>query len=158
MLIARQAILLALSLAGAWLWVAVLEDDIAGPPLWIPGILVWAAQSMFWLGWWESRTKLLLYLAGAWVGVMASVAVMATFIGGGVAASGDQTAIRIALAVILFVPVLLLPRLKVLWPGGALPASPAVHAARSLFVLLQYGGVGLLMLSLIPVVTCVTCD
>jgi hypothetical protein len=50
---------------------------------------------------------------------------------------------------LLFLPVLLLPRLKLLWPGMSAPSSAAVHAARSLFVLLQYGGIALLVASLI---------
>ncbi len=87
---------------------------------------------------------------------MACVAVLGTFIGGGVAASGEQTAIRIAIAVVLLVPVALLPRFRALWPGAALPSGILSHLVRSLFVILQYAGIGLLMISLNPLVTCVT--
>ncbi len=77
------------------------------------------------------------------------LAVIATFIGGGVAASADVTAIRVALLAILLVPVLLMPRFRSVWPGAELPRNVGVHAGRSLFVVLQYAGVGLLMMSLI---------
>jgi hypothetical protein len=144
-----HALVLALALAGAWAWASA---DYCGPPaypLWIPALAVWLGASAFWLGFVSDDLKLLFLLAAGWVGVAASLAVFAIFIGGGVAASGETTAIRIAVAGVLLLPVLLLPRLKLLWPGMSAPSSAAVHAARSLFVLLQYGGIALLVASLI---------
>jgi len=145
----QQAILLALGIAGGLIWWSYDYGGVNPTPLWMPALLVWVSQSMFWFGWFTRDLKLLLYLAGAWVGVMAALAVIGTFVGGGIAASADVTAIRIALLVILAVPVLLLPRFRSVWPGAELPRNAAVHAGRSLFVLLQYAGVGLLMISLI---------
>jgi hypothetical protein len=149
MLLIQQTILLALSIAGGLIWWSYDYGGVNPTPLWMPGVLVWVAQSMFWFGWFTRDLKLLIYLAGAWIGVMAAIGVMGSFVGFGVAASADETAIRAALAVILLVPVLLLPRFKSVWPGAALPRNPIVHAGRSLFVVLQYCGVGLLMMSLI---------
>lgn len=145
----QQAILLALGIAGGLIWWSYDYGGVNATPLWMPAILVWISQSMFWFGWFTRDLKLLLYLAGAWVGVMAALAVVGTFVGGGVAASADVTWIRAALLVILLVPVLLLPRFRAVWPGAELPRNLAVHAGRSLFVILQYAGVGLLMVSLI---------
>lgn len=145
----QQAILLALGIAGGLIWWSYDYGGVNPTPLWLPAIVVWISQSMFWFGWFTRDLKLLVYLAGAWVGVMAALAVIATFIGGGVAASADVTAIRVALIVILLVPVLLMPRFRSVWPGAELPGSLLVHAGRSLFVVLQFAGVGLLMVSLI---------
>ncbi|WP_417513733.1 hypothetical protein [Minwuia sp.] len=148
-MILRQAGLLALSLAGVWIWLAYDYGGSNPTPLWMPAILIWICQSMFWLGWFTRDLKLLLYLSGAWIGVMAAVAVLGTFLGAGVAASAERQTIQAVLLIILVLPVLLLPRMKTLWPGAALPGSLPSHVARSLFVLLQYGGIALLMLSLI---------
>jgi hypothetical protein len=145
----QQAILLVLSVAGGLIWWSYDYGGVNPTPLWMPALLVWISQSMFWFGWFTRDLKLLVYLAGAWVGVMAALAVIATFIGGGVAASADVTAIRVALLAILLVPVLLMPRFRSVWPGAELPRNVGVHAGRSLFVVLQYAGVGLLMMSLI---------
>lgn len=145
----QQAILLALGVAGGLIWWSYDYGGANATPLWMPALLVWVSQSMFWFGWFTRDRKLLLYLAGAWVGVMAAIGVLGTFVGGGVAASAEREVIQVALLVILLVPALLLPRFRSLWPGAELPGNPLVHAGRSLFVLLQYAGVGLLMLSLI---------
>lgn len=145
----QQAILLGLGIAGGLIWWSYDYGGVNPTPLWMPAMVVWISQSMFWFGWFTRDIKLLVYLAGAWVGVMTAVAVVGTFIGGGVAASADVTAIRAALIAILFVPVLLLPRFRSVWPGAQLPRNFGVHAGRSLFVILQYAGVGLLMVSLI---------
>lgn len=144
-----HGLVLLLSVLGAWAWASV---DYCGPqpwPLWIPALVLWVGQSMFWLGFVTNDLKLLLLLALGWVGVAASLAVFAIFIGGGVAASGETTPIRIAVALVLLLPAALLPRVRLLWPGMVPPPSPAAHAARSVFVLLQYGGIALLVASLI---------
>ena len=93
----QQAILLALGIAGGLIWWSYDYGGVNATPLWMPAILVWISQSMFWFGWFTRDLKLLLYLAGAWVGVMAALAVVGTFVGGGVAASADVTWIRAAL-------------------------------------------------------------
>lgn len=145
----RQILLLALSAAGAWL----IRDHIvagAGPaPLWVPALMLWAGQTMFWFGWFTRDLKLLAYLAGAWIGVMASVGVMVLFIGLGTAAAvgEDQSTIRAALAAVLLLPILLLPRFRPVWPGAELPSNLLVHAVRSVFVAAQFAGVGLLIWS-----------
>lgn len=139
----------ALSLLGAWAWLSV---DYCGErpyPLWIPALAIWLGQSVFWSGFVSSDLKLLLLLAASWVGVGATLAVFALFIGMGVAATGEVTPIRIAIGGILLVPVLLLPRVKLLWPGARRPQHAAAYVARALFVVLQYGGIGLLLASLI---------
>jgi len=152
----RQVALLVLTAVGAGLWIAKTDGLLGGYTLWLPGLLIWISQTMFWLGFASRDLKLLLYLSGAWVGVMACVGVLGTFVGAGVAASAERETIQVAIVVILLVPVALLPRFRTLWPGGNLPANPVVHLIRSIFVLLQFGGIGLLMISLIPVFTCVT--
>lgn len=149
MLLIQQGILLGLSVAGGLIWWSYDYGGAQPSPLWLPALLLWVSQSMFWFGWFTRDLKLLIYLAGAWVGVMAVIGVLSTFIGGGVAASAERGTIQFALVVILAVPVLLLPRFKSVWPGAELPRNIAVHAGRSLYVILQYAGIGLLMMSLI---------
>lgn len=148
-LILRQFALLAVT--GASLWWA-LEVDYCAPdaaPLWPAALIGWLAQSMFWLGWRCHDLKLLFLLAGGWVGVAASAAVLIIFVGAAVAATGDRTAIRIVGAIALLFPLYLLPRLAALWPSRRPPAGALPYLGRALFVVLQYAGIGAVIASIV---------
>ncbi len=145
----RQVLLLAIG--GAALWWGLSIDRCApdAPVLWPLALMVWVTQSMFWLGWRHPDLKLLFLLSGGWVGVASSAAVLIIFVGAAVASAGDQTVIRIGALIALALPLFILPRIAVLWPGQQGVQGIAHHVVRSLFVVIQYGGVALLITAII---------
>ncbi|MDF1719544.1 MAG: hypothetical protein P1U65_02615 [Minwuia sp.] len=144
-LVVRQLLLLALG-GAAFAWGYSLDRCAAEPPiLWPLALVVWVTQSMFWLGWRHNDLKLLFLLSGGWVGVASSVAVLIIFIGAAVASAGDQTTIRIGAVIAMLLPLIILPRIAALWPSQQGTSNILHHVARSLFVIIQYGGVALLI-------------
>lgn len=141
----RQLLLLAIG--GAALWWGLSLDRCAedAPILWPLALVVWVTQSMFWLGWRHHDLKLLFLLSGGWVGVASSAAVLIIFVGAAVASAGDQTTIRVGALIALLLPLLILPRIAALWPSQQRPTGLLHHLVRSVFVLIQYGGIGLLI-------------
>jgi len=142
---ARQLLLLALGGAALW-WGWSLDRCAADPPiLWPLALVVWVTQSMFWLGWRHHDVKLLFLLSGGWVGVASSAAVLIIFVGAAVASAGDQTTIRIGALIAMLLPLIILPRIAPLWPSQQKPVGLLHHLVRSVFVIIQYGGIGLLI-------------
>lgn len=141
----RQMLLLACGVAAFWWGYSLDRCAVEPPTLWPLALVVWVTQSMFWLGWRHHDLKLLFLLSGGWVGVASSAAVLIIFIGAAVASAGDQTTIRIGALIALALPLIILPRIASLWPSQQAASGMAHHLMRGLFVIIQYGGVALLI-------------
>lgn len=141
----RQLLLLACGGAALWWGYSMDRCAVDAPILWPLALVVWVTQSMFWLGWRHQDLKLLFLLSGGWVGVASSAAVLIIFIGAAVATAGDQTTIRIGSAIAMALPLIILPRIAVLWPSQQGVSGTVHYLQRCLFVIVQYGGVALLI-------------
>ncbi len=145
----RQLLLLACGGVALWWGLGLDRCAVDAPILWPLALVVWVTQSMFWFGWRQSDLKLLFLLSCGWVGVASSAAVLIIFVGAAVASAGDQTTIRIGALIALALPLIILPRIAVLWPSQQGCAGIGHHLLRSLFVIIQYAGVALLITSII---------